>query len=181
TALPDTPRRVEPHFEFHAHLPQATAPGLTATVVLGTLDGATSPGTTYTPLVGAAVTLAHGTDTRLPVEPDFEYAALAMSGETHVDGVPLLPGSMLYLGCGRSELPLRAESDASLMLLGGEPFAEEIVMWWNFVGRTDEEIRRAREDWMTSDRFGEVKGYAGGRLPAPEVPATQLKARGRVR
>ncbi len=181
TALPDTHRHVDPHFEFHAHLPQATAPGLTATVILGTLDGATSPGTTYTPLVGADVSLARGTDTRLPVEPDFEYAALAMSGETRVDGVPLLPGSMLYLGCGRTELPLRAESDASLMLLGGEPFAEELVMWWNFVGRTDDEIRKAREDWMTGTRFGEVKGYDGDRLPAPEVPATQLKARGRVR
>ncbi len=67
------------------------------------------------------------------------------------------------------------------MLLGGEPFAEEIVMWWNFVGRTDEEIRQAREDWMAGDRFGEVKGYHGERLAAPEVPATPLKARGRVR
>ncbi|WP_329625168.1 hypothetical protein OG357_36435 [Streptomyces sp. NBC_01255] len=23
-----------------------------------------------------------------------------------------------------------------------------IVMWWNFVGRTGEQIRQAREDWM---------------------------------
>ncbi|AJF68634.1 pirin family protein [Streptomyces vietnamensis] len=180
-ALPDAHRHVEPHFQHHAELPRVTAPGLTATVVLGELDGAASPGTTYTPLVGADLALAAGTETDLPLEPDFEYAVLAMSGEAHVDGVPVLPGSMLYLGCGRTELPLRALSDAGLMLLGGEPFEEEIVMWWNFVGRTDEEIRQAREDWMTGSRFGEVKGYDGDRLDAPEVPATQLKARGRVR
>ncbi|MCX5394681.1 pirin family protein [Streptomyces sp. NBC_00094] len=180
-ALPDAHRHVEPHFQHHADLPQVTAPGLTATVILGALDGATSPGTTYTPLVGADLALAAGTETSLPLDPDFEYAVLSMSGEAHVDGVPVLPGSMLYLGCGRTELPLRAVSDAGLMLLGGEPFEEEIVMWWNFVGRTDEEIRTAREQWMTGDRFGEVKGYDGGRLDAPEVPATQLKARGRVR
>ncbi|MBX9421533.1 MULTISPECIES: pirin family protein [Streptomyces] len=180
-ALPDAHRHVEPHFQHHADLPQVTAPGLTATVILGELDGAASPGTTYTPLVGADLALAAGTETSLPLHPDFEYAVLAMSGEAHVDGVPVLPGSMLYLGCGRTELPLRATSDAGLMLLGGEPFDEEIVMWWNFVGRTDEEIRKAREEWMTSDRFGEVKGYDGARLDAPEVPATQLKARGRVR
>ncbi|MFC9396521.1 pirin family protein [Streptomyces sp. NPDC057027] len=180
-ALPDTHRHVEPHFQHHAELPQVTAPGLTATVILGTLDGATSPGTTYTPLVGADLALGAGTETNLPLDPDFEYAVLAMSGEAHVDGVPVLPGSMLYLGCGRAELPLRALSDAGLMLLGGEPFEEELVMWWNFVGRTDEEIREAREAWMTGDRFGEVKGYDGARLDAPEVPATQLKARGRVR
>ncbi|MFK0225057.1 pirin family protein [Streptomyces sp. NPDC090303] len=180
-ALPDAHRHVEPHFEHHADLPRVTAPGLTATVILGSLDGAASPGTTYSPLVGADLALAAGTETALPLEPDFEYAVLAMSGEAEVDGVPVLPGSMLYLGCGRTELPLRAVSEAGLMLLGGEPFEEEIVMWWNFVGRTDEEIREAREDWMTSDRFGEVKGYDGGRLDAPEVPPTPLKARGRVR
>ncbi|MFD9241421.1 pirin family protein [Streptomyces sp. NPDC059556] len=180
-ALPDAHRQVEPHFQHHADLPRTTSPGLTATVILGELDGAVSPGTTYTPIVGADLALTSGTEARLPLDPDFEYAVLAMSGEVHVDGVPVLPGSMLYLGCGRTELPLRAASDAGLMLLGGEPFEEEIVMWWNFVGRTDEEIRAAREDWMTSDRFGQVKGYDGGRLDAPEMPATQLKARGRVR
>ncbi|WP_328941117.1 pirin family protein [Streptomyces sp. NBC_00250] len=180
-ALPDTHRHVEPHFQHHADLPRITTAGLTATVILGELDGAISPGTTYTPIVGADLALTAGTETNLPLDPDFEYAVLAMSGEAHVDGVPVLPGSMLYLGCGRTELPLRAVSDAGLMLLGGEPFEEEIVMWWNFVGRTDEEIRKAREEWMTSDRFGEVKGYDGDRLDAPEVPAAHLKARGRVR
>ncbi|WP_175409891.1 pirin family protein [Streptomyces sp. TRM64462] len=180
-ALPDAHRHVAPRFEHHADLPHVTAPGLSATVILGTLDGATSPGTTYTPLVGADLTLAQGTEAALPLDPDFEYAALAMSGETHIDGVPVLPGSMLYLGCGRTSLPLRAESDAAVMLLGGEPFAEEIIMWWNLIGRTHDEIAEAREDWMTGTRFGEVKGYAGDRLPAPELPSVALKPRGRVR
>ncbi|MBT2369878.1 pirin family protein [Streptomyces sp. ISL-10] len=180
-ALPDTHRTVEPHFQHHTDLPQVLAPGLTATVVLGTLDGATSPGTTYTPIVGADLALARGAETMLPLDPDFEYAVLSMSGEAHVDGVPVLPGSMLYLGCGRSQLPLRAESDAGLMLLGGEPFEEEIVMWWNFIGRSHEEIEAARDDWMQSTRFGEVHGYEGGRLPAPELPPVALKPRGRVR
>lgn len=104
-ALPDAHRHVEPHFQHHAELPRVTSPGLTATVILGELDGAASPGTTYSPLVGADLALASGTETRLPLEPDFEYAVLAMSGEVHVDGVPVLPGSMLYLGCGRTGLP----------------------------------------------------------------------------
>ncbi|AVZ76676.1 pirin [Streptomyces lunaelactis] len=180
-ALPDGDRHVEPRFQHHTDLPTVTAPGLTATVILGSLDGAASPGTTYTPLVGADLALAQGTTTSLPLDPDFEYAVLSMSGEAHVDGVPVLPGSMLYLGCGRTELPVRAESDAGLMLLGGEPFEEEIVMWWNFVGRTNEEIAQARADWTTGSRFGEVKGYDGPPLQAPELPAVALKPRGRVR
>ncbi|MEU9361232.1 pirin family protein [Streptomyces sp. NPDC048301] len=180
-ALPDAHRHVEPRFEHHPDLPVVTAPGLTATVILGELDGAASPGTTYTPIVGADIALGEGAEARLPLDPDFEYAVLAMSGAADVDGVPVLPGSMLYLGCGRSELPLRASSDAALMLLGGEPFEEEIVMWWNFIGRSQEDISRAREDWMKGVRFGDVNGYEGGRLSAPELPPGSLKPRGRTR
>ncbi|GHD25113.1 pirin family protein [Streptomyces galbus] len=180
-ALPDSHRHTDPHFEHHDDLPVVTAPGLEATLVLGSLDGATSPGTTYTPIVGADLTLARGADVRLPLEPDFEYAVLSMAGEAHVDGVPVLPGSMLYLGCGRTGLPVRAESDASLMLLGGEPFEEELIMFWNWIGRTQKEIEQARRDWMTGTRFGEVEGYDGAPLRAPELPVTPLKPRGRVR
>ncbi|MFF8955163.1 pirin family protein [Streptomyces sp. NPDC014894] len=180
-ALPDAHRNVAPHFQHHTDLPTVTAPGLTATVLLGSLDGAESPGAVYTPIVGADLALTRGADLHLPLDPDFEYAVLSMSGETHVDGVPVLPGSMLYLGCGRTSLPVRAESDAGLMLLGGEPFEEELVMWWNFIGRTQAEIETARDDWMTGSRFGEVKGYDGGPLAAPELPPLPLKPRGRVR
>ncbi|MER5386976.1 pirin family protein [Streptomyces sp. NPDC006465] len=180
-ALPDSHRHTEPHFEHHGELPVVTAPGLRATLLLGTLDGTASPGTTYTPIVGADLALASGADVRLPLDPDFEYAVLAMSGEARVDGVPVLPGSMLYLGCGRTELPLHAASDAGLMLLGGEPFEEELIMWWNFIGRSNEDIAQARSDWMKGSRFGEVVGYDGAPLTAPELPPGPLKPRGRVR
>ncbi|MFD5190792.1 pirin family protein [Streptomyces sp. NPDC058357] len=180
-ALPDAHRHVEPHFQHHTDLPTVSAPGVTATLILGELDGTASPGTAYTPIVGADIALTSGAEARLPLEPDFEYAVLSMSGRADVDGVPVLPGSMLYLGCGRTELPLRADTDAGLMLLGGEPFEEEIVMWWNFIGRSQEEIEEARRGWMESSRFGEVKGYDGDRLPAPELPPVALKPRGRVR
>ncbi|WP_395372052.1 pirin family protein [Streptomyces tubercidicus] len=180
-ALPGAHRDTAPAFEHHTDLPVLNGGGLSATVLLGELDGATSPGTTYSPLVGADLTLTAGTDTRLPVDPDFEYAALTISGESEVDGVRLAPGTLLYLGCGRSELPLRADTDSSLMLLGGEPFEEHIVMWWNFVGRSHEDIAEARSEWMDGTRFGAVHGYDGDRLLAPELPPGPLKPRGRVR
>ncbi|MFE7752274.1 pirin family protein [Streptomyces sp. NPDC057428] len=179
-ALPDAHRHVEPYFQHHTDLPTVAATGLTATVILGELDGTASPGTAYTPIVGADISLDAGAEARLPLDPDFEYAVLSMSGEAEVDGVPVLPGSMLYLGCGRTELPLRAASDAGLMLLGGEPFGEEIVMWWNFVGRSHGEIEAARLDWTEGSRFGEVRGYDGGRLAAPALPPGTVKPRGRV-
>ncbi|MCU7821430.1 pirin family protein [Kitasatospora sp. DSM 101779] len=180
-ALPDAHRHTGPAFEHHADLPEVTAGGLHARLILGTLDGAASPGTTYSALVGADLTLREGAAHRLPLDPGFEYAVLSMTGSVDVDGVRVEPGSILYLGCGRRELPLLARTDAALLLLGGEPFEEQLVMWWNFVGRTAEEITEAREQWQAGERFGEVHGYAGERLPAPELPPFPLKPRGRER
>ena len=43
------------------------------------------------------------------------------------------------------------------MLLGGRPFEEELVMWWNFVARSTSEIDAARSSWELGDgRFGRV-------------------------
>ncbi|MEV0272012.1 pirin family protein [Hamadaea sp. NPDC050747] len=180
-ALPDAYRHVEPAFEHHPELPVINGGGVTATVMLGEIDGAESPGTTYSPLVGADLTVAAGADARFPLEPDFEYAALTMSGGARVDGVLLEPGSLLYLGTGRSDVQLESDVDTAVLLLGGEPFAEEIVMWWNFVGRTGDEVAQAREAWNAgTGGFGEVHGYDGDRLLAPPLPPGQLKPRGRA-
>jgi hypothetical protein len=55
------------------------------------------------------------------------------------------------------------------LLIGGLPFPETILMWWNFVARTPEEIEHARSDWQSHQRFGEVKAYRGPRLDAPPL------------
>jgi hypothetical protein len=53
-------------------------------------------------------------------------------------------------------------------------------MWWNFIGRTHEEIAGYREDWEAgSARFGQVEGYDGQvqRLAAPPLPTARMKPR----
>ncbi len=188
-ALPDGDRDVEPHFEHHPDLPiltdsgggVGTGRGVTVTVLMGEIDGAGSPARTYSPLVAADAELGAGAAGRLPLRPDFEYAVLGLTGSAEVDGVPLDPGPLLYLGTGRSVLDVGAERPSRVLLLGGEPFEERIVMWWNLVGRDHDEIVRAREDWMTGRRFGTVNGYDGEPLPAPAMPTTPLKPRGRRR
>ena len=179
-ALPDGDRHDEPAFAHHADLPEAVDGGATVRVLIGELAGARSPARTYTPIVGAEIALAAGGRTRLVLEPGFEYAALTVLGTVTVDGVPLAPGPMLYLGCGRDALAVSAEGPGRLLLLGGEPFDERIVMWWNFIGRTHDEIEAFRDDWTAGRRFGEVQ-YEGDRLPAPPMPVTTLVPRGRVR
>lgn len=181
-ALPDASRNTAPAFEHHGALPGWTSDGLTTTVLMGSFGGATSPGTAYTPLVGVDLALAAGADVEVPLEPDFEYGLLASSGAATVEDAPLDRGAMLYLGTGRRTLRLTANEPTRLLLLGGEPFDEELVMWWNFVGRSGEEIADYADQWNAeSARFGAVVGYDGARLDAPPLPPVPLKARGRQR
>jgi quercetin 2,3-dioxygenase len=186
-ALPGGAREVAPSFEMHTGLPVLTAPGLAATVLAGDLAGAVSPATVHTPLVGADLRLDPGARATLPLEPDFEYAVLAPSGAARVrdpDGdTELGPGDMVYLGTGRRELTLESEPGARLLLLGGEPFEERIVMWWNFVARDGAEIAAARADWAAGRRFGPVPAGADepGPLAAPALPPVPLVPRGRTR
>jgi redox-sensitive bicupin YhaK (pirin superfamily) len=179
-ALPSSSRDVAPAWAHHADLPQMVDTGVSTTVIMGSVAGASSPGQAYSPIVGADVTLAAGADALLPLEPDFEHAVLVTSGSLDVDGVPLSPGSMLYLGVARRDLRLHSAAGARALLLGGEPFAEQIVMWWNFVARSGEEITSAREQWLSGSRFGTVAG-GGDPLAAPPVPPGRLKPGGAVR
>jgi quercetin 2,3-dioxygenase len=181
-ALPEAARETAPAFAHHTSLPGFTSDGLTTTVLMGDLGGATSPGAAHTPLVGADLDLAAGSDVELPLDPDFEYALLASSGVAEVEDAPLEVGAMLYLGTGRRRMRVRAAEPTRLLLLGGAPFEERIVMWWNFVGRSGEEIADYAQAWNAEDeRFGAVVGYDGDRLEAPPLPPVPLKARGRVR
>jgi quercetin 2,3-dioxygenase len=178
-ALPDDARHGEPRFEHHPTMPTVEADGLTTTVVVGSIGDAVSPAVVHSPLVGAELQVAAGARATIPLEPGFEYGVLAIDGVAEVGGARLGPGSLLYLGDGLTTLAVAAGEPSRLFLLGGEPFEDPLVMWWNFVARSDEEIRAAREDWMAGRRFGEVHGYAGDALPAPALPTTRLKRRDR--
>ena len=81
---------------------------MVATVIMGELAGERSPGHAYSPIVGVDVSLAAGAVGVLPLEPDFEYAVLSLSGTVEVDGGELAPGPLLYLGSGRTELAIAA-------------------------------------------------------------------------
>jgi redox-sensitive bicupin YhaK (pirin superfamily) len=181
-ALPEASRSVAPHFEHHADLPVLASGGLRAQVIMGSVDGATSDAATYSPLVGADVTIDAGSGGMLPLDPSFEHAVLAMDGAVDVDGRRVGFGQMLYLPPGMHDVALEAAGTARVLLIGGEPFDEHIVMWWNFVGTDHDDIVAAREGWEAQDiRFGTVHGYDGPWLHAPSLPNSRLTARGRTR
>ena len=181
-ALPREARDMPPVFAHHDDLPVVTANGVTTTVLMGTFAGVTSPATCHTPLVGAEITLPDSAESTLSLRPDFEYALLALDGAPTIEDATLKPGPLLYLGSGRDAVRVATGSASRLLLLGGEPFEERLVMWWNFVGRDHDEIVQMRADWADrTPRFGEVHGYDGSPLPAPPMPISRLVPRDRTR
>lgn len=179
-ALPDRRRNGPSNFEHHADLPHVEGDGWTATVMMGRFDGADSPATTYSPIVGAELKLRGGRST-VPLEPSFEHAVLAIDGHALVDERDVGHRQMYYLASGRAEVTIDVRSDTTMLLIGGAPFGEQLVMWWNFIGRTHEDIEQARADWEAeSERFGYVDGQDGVVIPAPPLPNVRLKPRRRA-
>lgn len=181
-ALPDSARETEPRFEAYVPLP-VSGEGWEARVFLGSLAGSLSPVTTHTPLLGAEIVLEAGASVRFDVDPTFEHGVLVDSGCVAVDGEEVPVHHLGYRGPGSSALTLTARTDSRLLLLGGAPFGEEIVMWWNFIGRTHEEIVEYRAEWEalletgSSERFSLPQGDPMSALHAPPMPGVRLRPR----
>ena len=170
TALPEAHRHGAPGFAHVAEVPAMERPGGIVQVFAGNLEGAHSPGAVLLAGARRAIcesTLAHSVD--IPLEPTFEHAVLVMSGDCALDGEPLAERVLYYLGTTRSDASFSSRAGARVLLIGGPPFPETILMWWNFVARTPEEIAEARTDWEERRRFGEVVAYDGPRLAAPDL------------
>jgi quercetin 2,3-dioxygenase len=175
-ALPEASRETTPAFESHRALPQVELPGGWATVIVGALGAVRSPARTFSPIVGAEVAGGKGARLVLPLDPGFEHALVPLRGAGRLDGQSLAADTLYYLGCGRREVAIDCESERfRALLIGGVPFGERILMWWNFVARTTEEIVAAREDWQAGRRFGEVRAYDGPRMSAPPFLARPVR------
>lgn len=155
-AQPSATRDGPPAFEHHAELPQLELDNAQATVLVGEMGSARSGARRDTEHVGVDLDLRGGSAT-LPLDPAFEYALVVMAGAVEVEGQEATPGHLIYLGAGRDELSLGTTERSRLLLLGGAPFEERLLMWWNFVARTKEEVDTGYRDWTDdSGRFGQV-------------------------
>ncbi|GAA4700544.1 pirin family protein [Nocardioides conyzicola] len=184
-ALPDADRFVDPTFAHHAPSPM-TRPGLEARVFLGSLLGDTSPVSTYTPLLGAEILLEPGTTVELDVDPTFEHGVLVDAGVLSVAGTETKKDDLAYVPPGAATLTLTSyDEPVRLLLLGGPPFGEAIVMWWNIVARTHEEVVEWRSAWqdqisdgrLSDGWFGIPVGDELPPIPAPPLPNARLKER----
>ncbi len=195
-ALPDASRHVAPFFE-HADTTPFAIGDATVRVFVGELagsatDAASSAVTVFSPLLGAQVDLPAGGVVELALDPAFEHGVLVDLGPVRLEAAgadeatEVAWSELAYLEPGRDRVRLTAvDGPARVVLLGGVPFGEELVMWWNFIGRSHDEVVEFRRRWQSDviDRndpdgpFGTVSGYEGRPLPAPELPTVRLKPR----
>lgn len=173
-ALPEAVRHTEPSFEHHADLPVLNLGSSYATVFIGSLASAKSPASVYSPLVGAELRIAGELD--LPLDQGFEHGILLVSGNLKVNGNELAVDELAYLEVGEAA---HLQGEGVALLLGGEPFTEHIVMWWNFIGRSHSEIVAWREAWNRQGQdWPSFEDKIGGWIPAPELPNVTLQSRG---
>jgi len=168
-------------------------PGWEVRVLVGSLLGSSSPVPTHTPLLGAQLTLAPGARLEVPLDAGFEHGLLLDVGLVEVDGHQVKPAELAYVAPGRDALRLHAVEESRLLVLGGPPFGESIVMWWNFVGRSHEEVVAFRAEWqdqttrggavvgdgreVADGRYGVVPDQPLAPIPAPEMPRVRLRER----
>lgn len=204
-ALPTGPDTGDAGFEQVKNLPTLTGPGWEFTVFVGELGEVRSPAQVFSPLVGADGRIEPSTQVSIPLNPAWEHGFLVFDGEVHTheeveeyfsdpaaagdtDGAvtdgAISNGHLTYLGLGRTEFTFTAgPAGARVVLIGGEPFSEPVVMFWNFIGRNHEEIAEAAaawaEDWRGggNERYGLVPGHRTDHIPGPDLPPVRLKPR----
>ena len=177
-ALPDSARGMAPTFAHHDGLPAVHFGNAIARVFIGEFMGVTSPALSYSPLVGVELKIPAGESMSIPLNQTFEYGLLAAVGSFSIAGQSVAHGEMVYIEPGSTSIEICTHEDVTIVVLGGEPFGEKILMWWNFIGRTHEEIVAMRDEWESATVvFGTVNDELGERIPAPELPNVRLSAR----
>jgi redox-sensitive bicupin YhaK (pirin superfamily) len=174
-ALPNGQRGTTPTFEHHADLPVVDLGNATARLIIGSMNGYTSPATVFSPLMGVELTAAHDCIVRVPLDRTFEHGVLAIDGAVDVDGVPVSDANLYYAGLDRDSVDVRMRDGSRAFIFGGAPLDEPVLLWWNFAARTHDEMVAAREEWEHGTRFGTVAGFNGQRIPAPPI-AGQLRS-----
>ncbi len=176
-ALPTDAEESDPVFMHHpeAEMPRLEDGALSLRLIAGAMHGLRSPLATASETLYADIGLRAGG--RVEIEPSHEERALyLLSGTVEIDGAQHGPGRLLVLRPG-AHVSVAAESDARLMLYGGEPMEGPRYIWWNFVSSRPERIEQAKQEWARG-RFDTVPGDEEEFIPLPEGPGKPRRATG---
>lgn len=168
-ALPDQHRNIAPAFTSVEQVPIIEMKGGLVLLFAGTMNDISSRAPYFSEILGGEVQVHPRQPVTLQLNPHFEHAVLLLDGDCSIEKQPLSENSLYYLGLCRESLAISSQTGCKVLLIGGPPFPEKILMWWNFVARTPDEICQARDDWEAQRRFGVVTGTHLQRLSAPDL------------
>ena len=153
-ALPKDQRMMPPRFQHYPVLPKFVDQGLQVTVLAGEWQGRKAPTEVHSPLVGVDMENEAPTRASLALRPDFEYGVLCLYGDLLVNGEPAPANDLIYLPDGGSAVDVQCGPNTRFVLLGGEPYEDGVLIWWNFVGQSQEEIAGFLDNWNRGEGFG---------------------------
>lgn len=170
-ALPPEAQDIPPDFAHYPDLPQWQEGSVCLTLLAGIYENKHAPTRLHSPLVGLNIASDEAGVAKLTLEADFEYGLLPLVGKASIEGENFQTNEFAYLGHGRRELHVTLSAGSKALLLGGKPFEQPVLMWWNFVGYTKTAIAEAQRQWEQGDsRFGPVGDGQALRLMPPPLP-----------
>jgi redox-sensitive bicupin YhaK (pirin superfamily) len=152
-ALPEHDEDGEPSF---AHAPADTLPvveggGAMLRVLIGSAFGVSSPVATRSPTLYLDLALRAGAKLDVPAAAS-ERALYSVDAPFMLDGSVQPPRTLVVLDEG-STPELGADTDARLVLIGGEPLGHRFL-WWNFVASSRDRIVKAADEWAAYPESG---------------------------
>ena len=165
-ALPDGDEERDAAFDHYPaeDIPETSRDGAVIRVILGTAYGVSSPVRTASDTLYAELRLDAGA--AVDIEADaVEKAIYVVGGDVDVDGEAVGEGTLVVFADNTAP-SIVAQTDAHVMLLGGEPIGSDRTIWWNFVSSSKERIEQAKADWKEG-RFDMIEGESEF-IPLPE-------------
>jgi quercetin 2,3-dioxygenase len=158
--LPAKDKMSAPHYQtlLDKNIPVVALPDDAGKVrvIAGDYAGHHGPAQTFTPINVWDIRLNQGHGSRFTVPEGHTLAVVVLRGTVQVNGTQIArDAEMVMLDRVGSDLLLEANSDATLLLLSGEPIDEPIVGHGPFVMNTTAEINQAIADF-NSGQFGQI-------------------------
>jgi quercetin 2,3-dioxygenase len=164
SALPSADEQTEARFDHYTRLPKFSLGDCVATLIVGSYTTAKqryqSPALQFHPSIAMSLKSPQVTVLNLTLNRHFEYGIYVISGRIHTLKQSIATHELIRLGTDREQLEIELSADANILLLGGEPFHEPVILWWNFVSSDADRIQQAQHDWDNGhERFGTVSHY----------------------